>query len=574
MTAYATPRRPSDRQIALALFIGTTVLVGVTAESIGFTRDEGYYFKAAEGYVQWFRAVMAALLAGHPETTFQSPVIDQYWAYNHEHPVLMKTLYGLSWGLLKAGLGIFSLNSTAFRFPAFLMAGLSVALTYLLARQFLGRAASLSAALMWLSLPRPFWDMHLACFDIPVCAAHLGIVYAYVRGRHTARGAAVVGVVFGLGAAVKHNVLLTPAVLFIHWVLAEAPSPRRAGALLRLPALPMTFIAMGILGPIVFVAHWPYLWPDVLARYRWYIDFHLHHEHFPILYFGELLTHPPFPRSFIYVMTAVTTPVPVLVLFMMGALLAAISSLLFLRSRWRGAAPPELTTVPLRSRDGAPSAWGAMLLLGNACFPFALWLPSTTPIFGGTKHWMNALPFLCILAAWALEEALTRGVRVLHLRRRLPSAACMALGTVFSVLPGFVISARAHPYGLSSYNELVGFARGAANIGFQRTFWGHEPRLVLPEINARTSPGGQIYFGDTNYDDWRMYVRDQLLRRDIGFSKSVQGSAVASVQPQGEFKEQWMEVMNAWNTQQPDIVVHVEGVPLLTVTFTKEETGM
>jgi hypothetical protein len=276
-------------------------------------------------------------------------------------------------------------------------------------------------------------------------------------------------------------------------------------------------------------------------------------------------------------MTAITVPLPVLVLFMMGALLAAISGLLLIRSHWRGAAPQEWTNVPLQSRDGDPSAWGALLLLGNACFPFALWLPSTTPIFGGTKHWMNALPFLCILAAWALEEALTRGARVLHLMQRLPPAAYMALGTAFSVLPGFVISARVHPYGLASYNELVGFARGAANIGFQRTFWGHEPRLVLPEINARTPPHGQIHFGDTNYDSWQMYVRDQLLRQDIEYSKSVQGSAVASVQPQGElqgeFKEQWMEVMNAWNTQQPDIVVHVEGVPLLTVTFAKEKLG-
>jgi 4-amino-4-deoxy-L-arabinose transferase-like glycosyltransferase len=188
MTGHATSRCPSDRQIALALFMGTVVLVGVTAGSIGFTRDEGIYFRAAESYFRWFRAVMAALLAGHPGTAFERSVIDQYWSYNHEHPVLMKTLFGLSWGLLKAGLGLFSLHSTAFRFPAFLMAGLSVALTYLLARQFLGRTASLSAALMWLSLPRPFWNMHLACFDVPVCVAHLAIVYAYVRGRHTVRG--------------------------------------------------------------------------------------------------------------------------------------------------------------------------------------------------------------------------------------------------------------------------------------------------------------------------------------------------------------------------------------------------
>jgi hypothetical protein len=49
----------------------------------------------------------------------------------------------------------------------------------------------------------------------------------------------------------------------------------------------MAFIATGVLGPVVFVAHWPYLWPDVLARYRWYISFYLYHEHFPVLYFGS-----------------------------------------------------------------------------------------------------------------------------------------------------------------------------------------------------------------------------------------------------------------------------------------------
>ena len=142
--------------------------------------------------------------------------------------------------------------------------------------------------------------------------------------------------------------------------------------------------------------------------------------------------------------------------------------------------------------------------------------------------------------------------------------AALGLAIIF---PGFFISARVHPYGLGAYNELAGFARGAANTGFQRTFWGHEPRLILPVINERLRSRPAIHFGDTNYDDWRMYQRDGLLRRDIAFMQTVQGSGVASVQPQGEFKDQWMDVINQWNTLRPDEVLHVEGVPVLTVTF-------
>ena len=115
--------------------------------------------------------------------------------------------------------------------------------------------------------------------------------------------------------------------------------------------------------------------------------------------------------------------------------------------------------------------------------------------------------------------------------------------------------------------ELIGFTRGAANVGMQRTFWGYEPLAALPAINARTDKGGRIHFGDTNQDDYRMYRRDHLLRDDIAFSGTVLGSAVASVQPQGEFKEQWMDVWNEWDDRTPDLVLGPEGVPVLTITF-------
>ncbi len=535
----------ADVVVALSLGVATTVLVGVTAQSLGFTRDEGYYFKAAELYWGWFRELFT-----HPSLALTAAGIDQHWSYNHEHPALLKTLFALSYGAREV-LGLPVQVHNALRFPAWCVAGFTTVLVYAFARSLLPRRAAVIAALMWVAMPRVFWHMHLSCFDVGVAGAHVALVLAYWRWRRTVRGALAVGVVFGLCAAVKHNVLPVPAILVLHWVLVEAKGSRR---------IPLAFFSMAFVGPLVYLAHWPWLWPHPLERFGAYVAYHLSHENYPILYFGDLLTHPPFPFAFPFVMSAVTIPVPILCALVLGFCLAvAVVVRLAVRRMSRGATKgeAELTMVPLGDVSRDPSASAALMLLLNALYPFVLIALPTTPIFGGTKHWMNGLPFLCILGAWALEEAARR----LEVRRAFAALA------VFVVLPGVIISARTWPYGLGAYNELIGFARGAATVGMQRTFWGYEPMAALPFINDKTPRGGRIHFGDTNHDDWRMYRRDHLLREDIDFSGTVRGAAVASVQPQGEFKEQWMDVWNEWKDRTPDVVLGPEGVPFLTVTL-------
>lgn len=576
-TQLSSPARPSswrarraDLVIGVLLFLGTVLLVGATSDGVGFTRDEGYYFKAGDQYWGWFEELGRSVAGGELSRPFDKAIIDKHLSYNNEHPVLVKNLFALSYGLGKQTFGVFERSSSAFRFPAWLFAGLSVALLFALARSLLSRRAALLAALMWLSMPRAFWHMHLACFDIPVVAAHIWLVLAYLRGRRTVKGALLCGVAFGLAAAVKHNVLVAPAFFVLHWLLVEARAPRKSAAGLVLPPVPLRFFAMALLGPLVFLAHWPYLWHDTLQRLGSYLGFHLQHEHYPILWFGDLLTKPPFPVSFPFVMSAVTVPVPVLVLFITGAALALVVSGRFLWARFtKQAAPAELTLVPLGETADEPSASPALLLLLNVAFPFALIALPSSPIFGGTKHWMNALPFLCVLGAWAVEEGLARLARALPEARRRLLVSGLAFGALalLVVVPGALESARVHPYGLSSYNALVGYTRGAANVGFQRTFWGYEPRALLPFINEGAPAPRRIHFGDTNHDSWRFYQRDGMLERDLRYSGKVRGSSVAAVQPQGEFKDQWMDVLNEWGVHGPDEVVHLEGVPLLTVTF-------
>ena len=539
-----------DRKIALLLFVATVGLVAVTSGDIGFTRDEGYYFKAGRDYFGWFHALWQNLLGGDLLASFSKTNIDRHWSYNHEHPVLVKSLFALSYGLLEEGLGVFQSDGQAMRFVGWCFGGLSVSMTYLLGRQLLSPGLALLAALSWLMMPRSFWHMHLACFDIPVVFAHVWLVHTYVKGQDSFKRALWVGVVFGIAASIKHNVLFVPVIFVLHWLLTQAtfPTPGRGG--LNFPKIPVTFLAMAIVGPIVFVLHWPYLWPDVIGRVGWYFNFHLEHEHYPILYFAELLSAPPFPRAFPFVMTAVTVPIVTLAVMILG--LALSLGVLLQTVLGKSARRPMTLRAP---------ASLVLLLVLNALVPFLVISNPDTPIFGGTKHWMNGVPFLCILGAWGLNQAL-QGLR------GNPHFVTLKTATVAAILlPAALLTLRSHPYGLSAYNETVGFARGAANIGFQRTFWGYEPQESWSLINERTSVNGKIHLGDTNQASYRTYIRDRIIRSDLRYSGRVRNSDAASVQPQGEFKKQWIDVWNQWGTRKPAGVVHLDGVPLSTVSF-------
>jgi hypothetical protein len=560
--------RRADRRAFLAIVVVVAVVVGVTAQSLGFTRDEGYYFKAGELYAAWWR-----LLFTDPSTALSTAGIDRHLGYNPEHPFLLKGSFAASLAVRDA-LGLAMSGHNALRLPAWIVAGLAAGFTWLLARELLPRRGASIAVLLFVAMPHVFWHMHVACFDVGVTAAHTALVWAWLRFRSTPRGAVVVGVVFGVAGAVKHNVLPVPALFVVHWLLTEARTSKDG----RL-RIPLVFFCLTFIGPVVYVLLWPYLWPDIPTRFFQYISFHLHHEHYPILYFGDLLTAPPFPWLFPFVMSAVTIPLPTLVLIVTGLGLAmVVAGRVLARGFWRSAAEPECTRVPLGDVTVAPSGHAALLLLLNGLYPFVLIALPSTPIFGGTKHWMNGLPFLCVLGAWALVEGVARllagraGATGAPAGRRV--AVAVVLAAVVVVLPGVVVSARVWPHGLGSYNELIGFSRGAANVGMQRTFWGYEAREALPFINRATPASGRIHFGDVNADSHARYGKDGLLRGDIGFSNTVRGAAVAHVEPQGEFKQQQLDVWNEWGRRDADVVVDAEGVPLSTVTLrSRPETG-
>lgn len=517
-----------SRRLAVVLVMVVALAYGAvlwrTAPEVGFTRDEGYYFKAAEEYARWWEVLGSRRFL----QAFSDDEIKRHFSYNTEHPPLVKLTLGATHALLHKVWSVAS-PSQAYRATGFLFGALTLIATYLLGAALVSRRVGVAAMLMMACIPRYFYDAHLACFDVPITAMWTLGLWAFWRARVSSVGErgrrrkiVVAGLVFGLGIATKLNAFFLPIIftLVALWMvdtrslrLARGPS---GGRDLVLPPIPWELVSCAILGPVVFYVTWPYLWHHPIERTGAYIAFHLHHEHYPISYFHQLLVKPPFPVAFPFVMTLYTLPAPLLVLGTLGVVGAAFRTL---RARWSA-----LSDVA-QGRD----AGRELLLVLATMLPIVLIALPSTPIFGGVKHWFNAMPTLCIVGARLLWLAVDAVAPTLSESRAGVRHGAVALGLLALTLgPGFAGIAASHPNGIGYYNELAGGYRGAAELGMQRQFWGGLARPLYDQLDEVPRPG-QVFFNRTNYDSYRMYQREKLIPADVYYGNSAKAGLEAGV---------------------------------------------
>jgi len=550
------------------LAFGYVVALLASVDDLGYARDEGFYFQAARAYEEW----LVLLVDNRAQALDQ---VDSYWRVNHEHPALIKTLFALSHIITFNKLELFSHEGTSYRFAGMVVSGLGVGLVYLWGTRAQGRLAGLVAALSLAAMPRFFFHAHLACFDAPVVTMWTLCAYCWWRslGRSHRMWSIAVGISFGLALNTKHNSWFIPIVCVAHALLLQVPAMAHGidRAALRRRAV-RSLVAMATIGPLLFLATWPWLWTETGTRLQQYALFHLHHVYYNMEFLGRNYFEPPMPRGYAFVMTAATVPTITLLLFVLGVGRSAwrdwrvpVNNLL--RYVWGARKAPTPKRVEPAHGAAADPATTLLWLLAIAV-QYAAWLRPTTPIFGGTKHWMTAYPFVALFAGSALA-ATVRYARAKWRSSRLAFATRLVdleLAFAVSVLVAPVVeTAHSHPWALSSYSPIVGGASGGATLGLNRGFWGYTTGAVTPYLNDAAASGSRLYIHDTALPAWDMLRRDGRVRRDIRGVWGVVGSDLSLYHHEKHMAVEEHQAWIAYGTRAPVHIAGIDGVPVVWI---------
>lgn len=436
----------------LLLLLGYGAVI-FTQDGIGYAWDEAYYYEPALDAADW---LLEALRGTQP---FGEAAIERYWSERHEHPSFQKVISGLAC----RGFADPQKHLWAMRFPIAVLFGLTLSLIYMLGRRSWGVVPGLLAALVYLCLPRIFGHAHFASMETPLVFSMLLVVFCFLRGLESWTWALVTGLSFGLLLATKLNGFFLPIPLIL-W--AHLYARRR---------YVNNLFAMIFLGPVVWVALWPWLWHDTLGRIIEYLAFHVRHQQTALYFMGEVWGYGRENAPWFYPLTmvAVTLPVSALVLIVYGVL--------------------RTLARPHRRPNGALFLLCALVMLGVASAP-------GTPKYDGVRLFLPVFPFLALMAGSGLVGIMKRvdivvGRRIGGDRRRhriwRRTVLVGILGIV--VLEGGGVAWRYHPYLLSYFNPLVGGLKGAQEKGFEWTYWGEALNTQVLERLNQLPPGSSIY---------------------------------------------------------------------------------
>lgn len=557
-----------DWVLALTLFVGAFLALLWTGD-VGIPRDESFYFKAGPDYAGWFQEMWNHYRHGELAESFTKQNIDRHWSYNTEHPVLMKTSFGLSNLLFNKYLG-WVRPVLAMRIPGMLTGAAAVSVTFLFGRRIFGRVAGVVAAGALLLQPRYFFHAHLACFDVPITFFWLATIYAYWRSLDSRTWAVGTGIIWGLALLTKLNAFFLPVVVFGHWLATHWTSfglqDSEDGWAIQVPPIPRAFVWMAVLGPVIFYAATPRFWFDTFQRVSSYIAFHLEHVHYFVYYFGENLKNPPHPIHYPWVMTIVTVPATILLAAGFGLV---YSGLIWDPLEWGDRWWSALQSGESPEHRGGDPRGTALLLVINLLFPIVLISAPNTPIFGGTKHWMPAMPFLAIFAgagvvlAWRRLDELLSGLE----QSWAHTAATHALAVVVAgsvLVPAGYATARIHPFEISYYNEFIGSIRGAADHRMFRQYWGYASRQALPWLNEHADPNERVWSHNATGYAWWWYRDGNLVRDDLSTGARA-SSDYALYHHQKAFTRKHTLLWTEYGTYAPAYVLSHEGVPLVSI---------
>lgn len=515
-----TPGKIIQKHGAVLLSLLFCGIVFVSLHDYGVTWDEGVYFRAADSYWQWL----------------QNPswkTIDDAWKINSEHPPVVKILGGIGRHFFHEKLPALDLLPS-YRVVLLIFVFLANYCLFRLAAELFGLPVAFITTLLFFFLPRIFFHAHLLAMDYAVMAVWVAALYAFWKGIKDPGWLWAVSFLLGLGLLLKINAFMIYIPILFSWFFLDRkppPVPSEEGRIAKKTNISQWFkkilILFGI-PPILFIAGWPWVWPQPFHRILDFLSFHFHHPPVYTYYLGMQTPLPPWHYPF--VLTLATVPLITLIPFFIGLVWILI-------------------------RPSRVHGW----VLFNALFPLVVIAFPSTPKYDGVRLFLPAFPFICLIAGmgvWEIGELAKR----MQLERKFYFlfAFLFALTLYFSIV-------KIHPYQSSYFNEIVGGLRGAQKMGLETECWGNAYIGVLPWMNDHSDQTFWIYMADLEPRilwGFDIYKRDGLLKPSVKLDSRQNSDYLVLLIRQGFFNE---EMWRIYRTQKPVFSVRLSSVDLVSI---------
>jgi hypothetical protein len=466
--------------ILCALLVGvfTFSIIISTADDIGWTCDEVYYFISSELIMEWMQALFNALAHGNTGAILSQKVTDEYWLWDiahNPHPPLYKIFTGLTLVLLKKQWGEF----VAYRCAPALLSTVLVVFLFIILRKRYGILAGLYGSLALLSMPRFFGDAHIGATEIPLTLFWFLTCWFFWRGLTQGTGAVLCGICWGCAMATKFTGILLPVPLLV-WCLISRNKTGLKNIFIALP--------VALLIPVLVNPGW---WHEPIAKISDFLQASLlRHKTIPIpTYFGGKTYSFSPPWTYAWVMTAITIPITTIFTFLLGLLVLC--------------------------KDKAQHSFN-MLFFCNWAFPLLVTMLPNAPVHDGIRQFFYMLPFFayfCGAGFYYLTEHIMGAIKTAIIRHSC-AVVCFSL---FLIYPAYQ-TARIHPYELCYYNELVGGVKGAHMRGMETTYWYDVVSREFLEVLNRDIPRGaavSMWLANQAYFE---FLQDKgKIRKDIRF---------------------------------------------------------
>ncbi len=465
-------------KLGMVVALIATAVLFLTVGDVGITWDEPIYIETAQRAMHWF----GLILRGDWQQAFDPITFGISWGLNHEHPPLMRVIWGLGWALTR---DVFA-PPLPDRVGALLFSGVGLgAVAALIARERGARVALFTIAAI-LTMPRAFFHAHVTALDFPSAIMWLLTSLVFYRVMKTPphrrtiwtllRRSLILGVLLGLALLTKINaVLLMP--FWALWLLWHRRLWRNA--VMWLLSLPVALATL--------VIGWPWLWKNTWGGLWAWGEFFRVHYGIPQWFAGKLyVDNTPWWAPVTIVL--ITTPVALLALAGLAA--------------WRR-----------RHAKGALAWWLDLQFVGIVVVLAFFALPGTH-FHDSDRMLLPASFHLAILSGEGFQILWLRvRERWLQSRWMVQKSAAVALAMGL-LLPGGIGILRLHPFELAYYNALVGGVQGAQRLGFETIYFASTYGHFLPELNALPA-NSRVWVMPNSYDVLYYYQLNGLLRSDL-----------------------------------------------------------